>query len=297
MKTKQALLWLIPVIAVLAMISSFAGLFWPNNGMPYVFTTLHGQNAQMAGEGLYAFDTLMIAAGFQGTDIVTLLVAIPLLVFAYRLFRQGSLRADLLLLAALTYFLYNGLSLTFAAAFNPMYMVYLLLFSASLFAFILAMTSLDQTRLQAAISSKMPYRQVAFFLFIAGGLVLLLWGSEIITSLVSGVPPAFLASYTTPVTHALDMGIIAPAAFLAGFLLWKKNSFGVVLGFPLLILNSQIGLCVLSQTIVQLKAGVVLSPGQLIGMVSSWVVLAGFAIGLSISVYRNIQESNPATRM
>ena len=89
------------------------------------------------------------------------------------------------------------------------------------------------------------------------------------------------------------MGIIAPAAFLAGLLLWKKNAIGILLGFPLLVLNSQIGLCVISQTIMQLKAGVVLSPGQLIGMVSSWVVLAGFAIGLSISVYHNIQESTP----
>jgi len=52
---------------------------------------------------------------------------------------------------------------------------------------------------------------------------------------------------------------------------------------------------VLSQTIMQLKSGVVLSPAQLIGMVSSWIILAGFAVGLSISVYRNIQESNPAS--
>jgi hypothetical protein len=293
MKTKQALQWLIPVIAVLAMISAFAGLFWPITGVPFEFTTLHGQNAQMAGQGLYAFDTQMVAAGFRGTDIITLLVAIPLLVLAYRLFRQGSLRGDLLLLAALTFFLYNGLSLTFAAAFNPMYLVYMLLFSASLFAFIVAMTSIDIKRLQAAISTRMPYKPMAVFLFIAGGVVLLLWGSEITASLISGVPPAFLASYTTPVTHALDMGIIAPAAFLAGLLLWKKNSFGIILGFPLLVLNGQIGLCVISQTIMQLKAGVVFSLGQLIGMVSSWVVLAGFAVGLSISVYRNIQESAP----
>ncbi len=51
-----------------------------------------------------------------------------------------------------------------------------------------------------------------------------------------------------------------------------------------------VGLCVISQTVMQLRAGVDISTGQLIGMVGSWIMLAGFAAWTVASMAKHIRE-------
>jgi hypothetical protein len=290
MKPYSALNWLVPLIALAGLISSGLGLFWQSGGGPFPFTTLYGDTVQMYGRGMYSGDTLMIGAGFRGTDAITLFIALPLLMISYRQYRRGLRRGAFLLAGALSYFLYNGASLAFAAAYNRLILVYVLLLSASLFAFVLALTSIDLKTLPKAISVDLPNRRIAAFMFLAGGVVLALWGMEIAGSLLSGQPPELMTRYTTTVTHAIDMGIIAPSAILAGVLLWRRVPFGYALAFPLLTLNSLIGLVVIGQTLSQINAGIEFQTGQLAGIVGSWVVLSGLAVWNAVRLYRGIAD-------
>jgi hypothetical protein len=244
----------------------------------------------MYGRGAYAGDTLFVGAGFRGTDAVTLLIALPFLVIAFRNYQRGARRGAFLLAGALSYFLYNGASLAFAAAYNPLFVVYVVMLSASLFAFVLALTSIDLKTLPKAIAADLPNRRIAAFLFLAGVVVLVLWGMEIVGSLLSGRPPELMTRYTTTVTHAIDMGIIAPSAILAGVLLLRRVPFGYALAFSLLTLNSLIGLVVIGQTLSQINAGIEFQPGQLTGIVGSWVVLSGLAIWNLVRLYRGISD-------
>lgn len=291
MKKYATLNWLIPLIAILALISAAAGLFWQNGGVPFTFTTLHGQAVEMFGEGLYGNDTLFTGATFRGTDAVTLFVALPLLAFSFRRYRQGSLHGGFLLTAMVSYFLYNAAHMAFAAAYNNLFLVYIAYFSASLFAFILAFTSINLAALPSHVTSGLPHRGIAIFLFIAGLAPLFLWGSELVSALIQNQAPPLLGSYTTLFTHVVDLGIIVPVVYLAGVLLLRRAPLGYLLAFIVLALLALIGLVVVAQTVVQLQVGITYATGVLIGMVGSWVILGLIALWLVVTILRHISPA------
>ena len=78
MKTSNIVIWLSLLIAGLALIAATVGVFWQTDGNSFSFTTLRGQTVQIYGRGLYRYDTVFTGAGFRGTDVVTLLLGIPL---------------------------------------------------------------------------------------------------------------------------------------------------------------------------------------------------------------------------
>ena len=94
--------------------------------------------------------------GFRAADAITLVLAIPLLVVSTVLYRRGSLKGGLVLVGALAYFLYNYGSMAFGAAYNTLFLVYVALFSASLFGLVLALTSFDVQGLPAQPTSSIP---------------------------------------------------------------------------------------------------------------------------------------------
>jgi hypothetical protein len=285
---------------MLALLAAGAGLLWPAGGSPrgggpYPFTTLYGETVQISGQGLYAHDTLFTDAAARGTDIVTLFLGLPLLAFSFGRYRRGSLRGGLLLAGALAYILYYGASRGLATAYNNLFLVYVALFSASFFAFALVMTAFDLAALPARISPRLPRRALAVFMFVAGLGTAFIWLSDAAAALLAGQTPAALGSHTTVVTYTLDVGIIAPAALLAGVLLLRRAPLGFLLAAVLTIMLAQVGVMVIFQTIVQLQAGIQFSTGELIGMIGSWIVMGGIAIWFTAACLRSLDEKSPLT--
>lgn len=286
----KPLRWLVPLIALLALLTAGMGLFAPGGGGPFTFTNVYGQAVDMYGRGLYHNDSLIAGAGFRGVDVVTLLVALPLLLAAYASARRGSQNGQIVLIAALFYFLYNGASMTFAAMFNSLFLAYVALFSASLFATIFVLATFDTPALMARLQPGMPRRGMAIFAFVAGIGTLILWMSEVVGPLLNGTAPALIGPYTTLFTHAFDSAVITPAAVLTGVFLLQRRAPGYLLIAPIMIFCTLIGVVVIGQTIAQALAGLIFPIGVYIGMVSSWVIMGAFAVGLTIAFFRNLSE-------
>lgn len=282
------LLWLVPLIAFLALFGALAGLFLPGGEGPFTFTSLRGHEVEMFGRGLYQYDTLLVGAALRGTDAVTLLISLPLLVLFFWKARSGSQNVMLALLGVLFYFLYKGASLTFSAAFNLLFLVYTALFSASLFAVIVAMTTFDLESLAKRVQPGFPHRGAALFLFVAGFGTLLIWLSEVIPPILTGDAPEIMGTYTTLFTHGFDSAVITPAAVIAGVCLLRRNPLGYLLAAPILILCTLIGAVVIGQTVVQTLVGMVFPPQIYVGMIGTWIVMGAFAIGLTILFFRNL---------
>jgi hypothetical protein len=291
MKQESALNWLVPLIAILAVITAGVGLFSQGGDGPFPFTTIHGNTVEMDGEGIYRNDSLFVGALFRGTDAITLFVSIPLLLVGYLFYRRGSLRGSIFLIGMLMYFLYIGVTYTFSVLFNSLFLVYTVLFSASLFATIIALTTFDTKLLASKVKSDMPCRGIAIFMFVAGLGTLMLWLSELIGPLMTGQAPANLGPYTTMFTHGFDSAVITPATVVTGIYLLKRKLLGYLLAAPLLILCTIIGVTVIAQTISQGMVGIIFPIGVYIGMVGSWVVMGTFAVGLAISFFHNISET------
>lgn len=289
MKTSKTILWLSILAAVLGLSASITGLFSRGGPGPSSFTNVFGQTIEIYGRGIYHRDPTFNAGIFIGTDLIAL-IALPVLIYAMILYRRGSLRGRFLLLGMLVYFLYYGVSLAIGSMYNSIFLVYIALFSASLFATILVFSSIDTASLPARVSPRMPHRGIAIFLIIAGVSVSLIWLLDIITSLLTGQAPANMGTYTTNITDVLDIGVITPSCVIAGILLLRRRPLGYPIASSMLILCTGIGLVVVSQTFFQKALGIQLSVAQMIIFVVTFVIMSLFAVGLSIRFFRGLSE-------
>jgi hypothetical protein len=242
----------------------------------------------MQGWGLYRNDSVFSGAAFRGTDAVTLLVCLPLLVVSFIFYRRGSLRGGLLLIGSLAYFLYNSASMALGAAFNSLLLLYILWFVASLFSFTLAFNAVDLQALAGQITTRAPWRGTGIFLLVVGTMTALLWLSELIPAMIAGQPPVVTAAYTTVITFLLDLGIIVPAVLLAGALLLKRQVMGFLIGVILLTLLVQVGMVIIGQTIFQINAGIVFNMGQVVGMIGTWIVMGALAVFFAAALLRSL---------
>lgn len=167
------------LIALLALVAAGAGLAG-QDGAPTTFTTIRGETATLYGRGLYRHDSLMAGSGYLGQDAVVLFLGIPLLLLATYQYRRGSLRGGLLLSGILGFFLYVYASMAFGAAYNPLFLLYVALFSASLYAFVLTVTSIDLKALPTFIDQQIPRRGPAIFMFAGGLITLFVWGMPLV---------------------------------------------------------------------------------------------------------------------
>jgi hypothetical protein len=290
-RTSNAVVWLSVLIAVLALVAAGAGLFWWEGDGPASFTTLRGQTVRMYGRGLYRHDTLFIGAGNKGVDAVVLALGVPLLLVSTLLYRRGSPRGALLLTGVLAYFLYVYASMALGAAYNPLFLVYVALFSASFFAFVGALASIDRQALPSHVSPRMPRRGLAYFLFACGLMTLFVWLGPLLVALLQGQPPLLLDSYTTMVTYALDLALITPATFLSGVLLLRGASLGYLVAVPLLGVLVLLGPGFAVGTVNQLSAGVPFTPGQVVGPIVGFSVLSLAALGFLFVILRHVSDS------
>jgi hypothetical protein len=294
MKPSTAVTWLAILVAVLALVATSVALFWQDGGSPFPFTTLRGETAQMYGQGLYRLDSLFTGAGYKGQDTVTLVLGIPLLAICIVLYRRGSVRGSWLLMGTLSYFLYVYASMALAAAYNVLFLVYVALFSASLFAFVLAFAGLDLAVVAAPFTARLPRRGIAIFMFACGVLTFIVWLEPLVTALIQGAPPKRLDASTTKVTDALDLGIIVPSTLLAGTLLLRRNLQGYRVAFPLLVLIVMLLPGIALSTVNQVAAGVVFTPGEIVGPISGFLVLGLIALAIIVVMLRAMPPARAA---
>jgi hypothetical protein len=293
MKISNTLGWLVALVVILSVIASGVGLLYQNDGAPFTFVNVRGETVPMYGQGLYRYEILRDGVGFKGSDLYVLFVGVPLLIVSTVLYRRGSLRGGLVLTGTLAYFLYNAASMTFGYAYNNLFLVYTALLTTTLFATVLAFLSFDLATLPHHFSEHLPRRSIAAFLFFVGVSLLLVWGvMDILPALLTGTAPPLNNDTTLP-THALDMGIIAPLAFVASVLLLRRNAFGYLLASVLLIVSAVLGGGVLALSAAQVLSGT-LTFAQVMMFVIPFVLLTAFALGLTILLLRSVSEHQSA---
>ena len=222
-----ALKWFIPLIFILTLIATLSGL-WPADGTSYALTNFRGEQVTINARGLYFWDTLSSAAQTQANDLVALVLGLPLLGVSFWLTLRGSLRGRLLLSGTLGFILYTYITMCFGAAYNRLFLVYVALFSLSLYAFILSMMSFDLKTLPAQFSEKLPRGWIAGLLFFAAVFLSFAWLGRIAATFAPGAVPA-LENTTSMFIQAMDLGLIVPLCVLAGILLLRRSPWGYLL--------------------------------------------------------------------
>lgn len=216
-------------ILVLSAAACIAGLL-PNGGDGVRdFTSIHNESVEIYGQGIYKNDSVTVAAQGKAQDLITLVGAIPLLIISLVFANKNSFRGKLVLTGTIGYFLYTFISYTFLWNYNPLFLVYVLLMSASLYAFILAMMSFDIEKVPLHFSKKCPTKLFGIFQLFIALMLCILWLGKIIPTIFNGAAPAGLEHYTTLVIQGMDLGLVVPTAILSGVMILKRKPIGYLL--------------------------------------------------------------------
>lgn len=259
MRYKKPISILVIVIIVLSFTASAYGVFSRQGPGPHEFKSLYGETVQLYGKGLYQSNSVSVASQGIAQDVVTMILGIPLLILSLYLFRKGSIKGRLLLAGTLGYFLYSYISYVFLCVYNPLFLVYVILMSSCLFAFILTLMSFDLENLGSCFHPKIPVRFLSGFLFFLAAALGLMWLGMIVPPLLKGTVPPALEHYTTLVIQAMDLGFVVPTAILGGVLLLKRKPFGYLLTSVMIIKGLSMGTALTAMIIGQLLAGVTVS--------------------------------------
>ncbi len=271
---KPALKWLIPPIFILTLIATLAGL-WPAEGTPYPLTTFRGEEVTINARGLYYWDTVSSVAQMQANDLIALALGLPLLALSSWLAWRGSLRGRLLLAGTLGFILYTYSTMCFGAQYNALFLVYVALFSLSLFAFVLVMMSFDLESLPAHFSEKLPRGWIAGLLVFAAAFLSLAWLGRIAATFAPGAVPA-LENTTSMFIQAMDLGLIVPTCVLSGVLLLRRRPWGYLLASVGLTKFLTLGVAVSLMGLNMARVGVPVGVGELVifpGMALAGVVM------------------------
>lgn len=256
------------VIALLAVIATLSGLFW---------------------KGLYQHDTVSITAQMMGQDLVTLIISVPILLGSLYLISRASLRGKLIWMGTIFYFLYSYASMSFATSYNPLFLIYVALFSISLYTFIYGLLSLDVKAIKKSISPGKATKIAGIFLIFSGVMLAMMWIKMIIDSLSLGVIPPALETYTTLVIQSLDIGVVFPATLIGGILILKDEEWGYTLVSILLIKASLLGTAILSMIYFMAQNKVEIAIGQVI----FFTIVTLLGIIISTVFYRRIKGTIP----
>lgn len=255
-RTDRSLQILSAATLAVGLVTALAGLFWAL-GPPVEAPDLYGR-------GLYRRDTVFVAGGAQGSDLLSLYLIIPAGLWA--IFGRLKEARQLILVGIHTWWLYLSASLAFGAiAFNEAFPLYVALMPLSLWALIVAVLGL---------TLRQTPRGLPAFLIGAGVVTGLAWGLLLWIEMTTGAfPPT--TYYTVRTTYAADLGLIAPGCVAAGIGLARRRVWGIQLGLPLVWLAALLLPMMALQTIMQLRAGVAFGPEATAPFVGFGLISAG----------------------
>jgi len=271
-KQLRAAYWLSIAVAALMAVCSAAGLFVA---------------------GLYRDNTLVTSA-WKGTDLVTLAVAVPLMIWALAAVRRGSVRAVVVWVAMLAYAVYNYAFYLFGAAFNALFLGYVALFALSLYALVFLLPYLDVEAIKRSFSPKMPrWPVVGYLLFTAAGLGLLWTGWAAASAVAGTVPqPVIETGHPTAVVFALDLSLIVPALVLGGVWLLQRRAWGYLLAAVYCVKGAVYGLALTSSSLWAQRAGIEAAGAQ----IPLWAGLTVLALIACAVVFANVRGTVPLVR-
>jgi len=202
-----------------------------------------------------------------GQDALNLIVALPLLLGAMWLSGRGSAVGAVLWLGALFYVAYDYGYYVLGVPYNALFIPYIALVSASLWAFVAVLTSIDRTLVRARFEARVPTNIVGGFLCVLAALFTVLWTALNVSSFSSGIEVDPILRVVT----IMDLGLQLPALFVGGVLLWRGTALGYVVA-PALLVQAAAYLAGLS--------AITLLTEVLTGGFDAAAVIPGFAVGV-----------------
>jgi len=208
-------------------------------------------------------DTLLVAAGWRGNDLVTLGIAVPLLAAARAAARRGSARAQLVWLGLTDYALYTYLFYLFGATLNEAFLTYVAIVVAATAALVLGVVRSLDGGVGLAMAARPAPGIAAFLAALAAGLGTV-HVATLLAFVISGEVPAIVRAvgHPTHVIAALDLWLVVAWSGLAAWGIWRRRPLGFVLGAAVTIKGVVYMAALVAATLAAARAGAAVDLSQ-----------------------------------
>ena len=283
--------YIIIVIILTLFVITIIGINSFDTTNSYEFVNQYGDTVMIWGSGIYSHDSYFKAPIFIATDYVVLFILIPMMIVALIIeIRKRSVKTKLFLTSIISTALYYSTSIVFGVTYNKLHLIYILLFASTFFTLIVLIAEIDRGELKRKQLWQLPTKGITIFLIISGISLFIAWLPDIVPTIISDNTLSLIEVYTTEITYVLDMGIVSPVIFICLYMLRRQKIFGSILLAINLNACAIIGIMVILQTLLQLKAGIEISLPVIITKVGIFVVLASISVYYNIKFYRNIEN-------
>ncbi len=279
MKKQTDVLSIITILILI--IVSATGVLSLDFSKSYEVTNQYGDVVQIYGNGIYANDSFFRAPISIGTDFCILFIFVPLFIWTYLQNKKvATNKTKLKLMSVYAVAFYYASSISFGVIYNQYHLLYIALFTCTLFGIFSIMRGIKIEELNYDAK-----KGISIFLILAGVALIAAWMPDIIPTILSGSSLPLIEVYTTEVTYVLDMGIIGPLCLVCLYLLKKKDKLGIVILASLLKACIIVGIMMIPQTICQILSGYELAIPILITKSGSFLLLGGFALHFNKKLY------------
>lgn len=173
-------------------------------------------------------DVTWIRTAWFGTDVVTLLVGVPLLVAGLVLAARGSVRGELVWYAGLGYGVYNYAYYALGAQLNVLFPLLVALVVSAGWALILSLATADAPGIAAAFPARTPVRAVATYMGLTGLGLAVAWLAQWAAYVFGGTVPS-IGEAPFRLVASMDLIFMVPAMSIGAFLVWRRRPWGFVL--------------------------------------------------------------------
>ena len=187
--------------------------------------------------GLYR-DGRWASEALRGGDLVTLVVAAPLLAFALYRSMHGSTRWPAVWIGMLGYATYDYAFYVFGPTFNDGFLLHTMAMSMALYAIAFALSALDVRALGERFRNDGRAHLWGGVLIAVGVLQGAVWIVLIIREVLTGELLEQVPVAGQHLIFALDLTLMMPALVIAGALLWRRRASGYFLGTAVAVLGA-----------------------------------------------------------
>ena len=234
---------------------------------------------------LYRRDSAFVMGAQQGTDLVTLFVATPLLLLGLFGAMRGSQRAKLLWISMLSYMLYNFLFYLLGAALNEFFLIYVALCALSIHALIVALNNADIAAIGERFGAKVPAKGISAYMLFFAALLAGMWTFQWYKLTFGDGQAVGVPSEAVHLIAAIDMTLFAPLLAIAAILLWRRRTLGYSLASIIMIMASVYTPVLIASAPFQFNAGM----SDAWAMVPLWIFLTAGSIAASVFLLANLK--------
>lgn len=194
------------LVGVLTLISCLGGIFIP---------------------GLYRGKASFIP-GWQSNDWVTLLLAVPLLVWSLAASRRGSLRGLTMWAGTVFYLLYNY-SFYVCAALNWFFVLHVTIVALAMLSLLFGLVSFNAGEIGRRFRVGPSAKWITAWMWLWAAFVALMWSAQAVQSLVTGRPALIWEDQTAfRAVAAFDGWLMVTPLVLGAMWLWRSHPWGSI---------------------------------------------------------------------